>query len=179
MIDGGQDDALAELRAEHGHAPADSETYEVPPVVFERLASRGERGALGGARAVPRRGEAVLLVRTIDDQGGWSVPGGERDPGESYAETATRAVREESGLALSVGSLLALKRFTFVDRADAGASVVGHWAWFGATDDGGQVEPQHQGVLDAGWFTDLPGDVDDAVAARIEEWIDRERSAAD
>ncbi|PSP75055.1 hypothetical protein BRC81_16360 [Halobacteriales archaeon QS_1_68_20] len=179
MTDSGDDDALAALRETFGDAPVDAETYEVPPMVFERLADRQQRGALGGARAVPRRGEAVLLVRTIDDEGEWSVPGGEREPNEPYAKTAARTVHEESGLTPTVDSLLALKRFTFVDAADPDASVVGHWAWFGATDDGGTVDLQHPGVLDAGWFTDLPGDLDDAVAARIERWIDSSRSASD
>lgn len=170
---------LARLESEYGRFAADRERFEVPPMEFKRLAARAERGALGGARAVPRRGDAVLLVRTIDDKGGWSVPGGEREPDERYEETAARSVTEETGLAVSVDSLLSVKRFEFVNAFEPDEDVVGHWVWFGATDDGGSPAPQHPGVLSAGWFTELPDDVDPAAADRIEEWRTTSPSAAD
>jgi ADP-ribose pyrophosphatase YjhB (NUDIX family) len=45
--------------------------------------------------AVFRDGE-ILLVKEVED-GGWSVPGGWADVGETLAEAAVREVREESG----------------------------------------------------------------------------------
>jgi ADP-ribose pyrophosphatase YjhB (NUDIX family) len=46
--------------------------------------------------AVFRDGGEVLLIKEPDD-GGWSLPGGWADVGESPSEAAVREVREESG----------------------------------------------------------------------------------
>ena len=46
--------------------------------------------------AVFRDGDGILLVKEPED-GGWSLPGGWADVGESAAEAAVREVREESG----------------------------------------------------------------------------------
>lgn len=47
-------------------------------------------------RAAAFDGDRVLLVKEPED-GGWSLPGGWADVGESPAEAAVREVREESG----------------------------------------------------------------------------------
>ena len=47
-------------------------------------------------RAAVFRGGRILLVKEPDD-GGWSVPGGWADVGETAAEGAVREVYEESG----------------------------------------------------------------------------------
>jgi ADP-ribose pyrophosphatase YjhB (NUDIX family) len=46
--------------------------------------------------AVFRDGDGILLVKEAED-GGWSLPGGWADVGESAADAAVREVREESG----------------------------------------------------------------------------------
>jgi hypothetical protein len=46
--------------------------------------------------AVFRDASRILLVKEPDD-GGWSLPGGWADVGESASEAAVREVREESG----------------------------------------------------------------------------------
>jgi ADP-ribose pyrophosphatase YjhB (NUDIX family) len=47
-------------------------------------------------RAAVFRGGRILLVKESDD-GGWAVPGGWADVGESAAEGAVREVYEEAG----------------------------------------------------------------------------------
>ncbi len=47
-------------------------------------------------RAAVFEGEKILLVKERDD-GGWSLPGGWSDVGESPSETAVREAYEESG----------------------------------------------------------------------------------
>ena len=53
---------------------------------------------LPGTAAVIRdeRGRVLLQQRT--DNGGWSLPGGAVDPGETPAQATVREVREETGL---------------------------------------------------------------------------------
>jgi 8-oxo-dGTP pyrophosphatase MutT (NUDIX family) len=52
-------------------------------------------------------GDRVLMFRTVDPTmpelgEWWELPGGGVEPGESYAETAVREVREETGFELQV-----------------------------------------------------------------------------
>jgi len=171
MVD--PDAELSRLTELHGEVPTGAASFAVPPLEFERLAKADERGGLGGARAVVRRGGAVLLVRTVDAPREWAAPGGERDPGEPHERTAVRAAERETGLDLSLGPLLAASRYTF-ENEDADESVTGLWTWFGATDAGGTPDPA-DAVLSAGWFTEFPETVDSTVAAAAREWVAAER----
>ena len=58
-------------------------------------------------RAVVFREEKILLVKERED-GGWSLPGGWADVGESPAEGTVREVREESGYETRAVKLLAV-----------------------------------------------------------------------
>jgi ADP-ribose pyrophosphatase YjhB (NUDIX family) len=49
----------------------------------------------------------ILLVRELDD-GGWALPGGWADVGESAAEAASRETREEAGLEVRPEKVIAL-----------------------------------------------------------------------
>jgi len=56
-------------------------------------------------RAAVFDGEAILLIKEPDD-GGWSLPGGWADVGESPAEAVAREAYEESGYRVRVSRLL-------------------------------------------------------------------------
>ena len=56
-------------------------------------------------RAAVFDGEGILLIKEPDD-GGWSLPGGWADVGESPAEAIAREVYEESGYRVRVTRLL-------------------------------------------------------------------------
>ena len=58
-------------------------------------------------RGVVFRGDKLLLVQERSD-GGWTLPGGWADPGESPAENVVREVYEESGFRTEAVKLLAL-----------------------------------------------------------------------
>jgi 8-oxo-dGTP diphosphatase len=62
------------------------------------------------AAAVVRDADGrLLLIRRghAPSQGLWSLPGGRVEPGETPAQAAVREVREETGLDVVVGALLA------------------------------------------------------------------------
>src|SRR5437879_1906922 len=78
----------------------------------------GHRGAEGW--------EVLLFRRAIEpDRGAWSVVGGERDPGETYRQTAAREAKEEALGGRKLGEALGpylIDRFTM----DAAPEVVQH-----------------------------------------------------
>jgi len=51
-----------------------------------------------GVSAVIRNDQGAILVQRREDDGGWSLPAGAIDPGESPAEAIIREVEEETGL---------------------------------------------------------------------------------
>jgi ADP-ribose pyrophosphatase YjhB (NUDIX family) len=78
---------------------------------------RGPAGVRTAARAVIRRGDALLVVRSRDALGEWFVlPGGGQRRGESLAATLAREVAEETGWRVRVGPL------RFVRECVAGAN---------------------------------------------------------
>ena len=66
------------------------------------------RRPMVGVGAVVLRDGAVLLARRGQPpaQGSWSLPGGLVDAGERLEEAVRREVREECGIAVTVGPLL-------------------------------------------------------------------------
>lgn len=79
------------------------------PYVIERFfaSERGYPTPKVDVRAAVIADQRILLVRERDD-GGWSLPGGWADVGESAGETAERETREEAGFEVRAVKLLAL-----------------------------------------------------------------------
>jgi mutator protein MutT len=80
------------------------------------------------AGAVVRDAEQrLLLVKRGQPpaQGTWTLPGGRVEPGETPAQAAAREVREETGLDVSVGELLATVQVLGYVVHDFAASVAG------------------------------------------------------
>ena len=63
---------------------------------------------LAGVGGVILDGETVLLVRRAREplSGEWSLPGGLVEVGEELAEAVRREIREETGLAVRVGTVV-------------------------------------------------------------------------
>lgn len=64
-----------------------------------------QRGATGAACVIFDGGGRVLLVHHTYGHLNWELPGGASEPGEAPAETATRELREETGLHLELDHL--------------------------------------------------------------------------
>ena len=56
----------------------------------------------------------VLLL--LNDRGEWDLPGGRPDPGEDHEAALVREVREEAGLAVTVGAALGEHLFQVLPR---------------------------------------------------------------
>lgn len=69
-------------------------------------------------QALVEREGKVLVVHTVGPPGSgidrWGLPGGAREPGETLAEGAARETREETGLEVEVGELLAVGEWLHV-----------------------------------------------------------------
>lgn len=86
-------------------ATAQGTAFESVAELFD--AESGHATPKVDVRAVVLREGRVLLVRERAD-GGWSLPGGWADPGETASEAIAREVREESGFEVRITRLLAV-----------------------------------------------------------------------
>ena len=73
-----------------------------------------------GIGAIVLRDDHVLLIKRGKPPaaGGWSLPGGSLELGETFAQAATREVREETGITVEAGEVLTV--IDRIDRDDAG-----------------------------------------------------------
>ena len=73
-----------------------------------------------GVGTVVWHGDRVLLVRRARPprEGQWSLPGGAQQLGETVAEAARREVREETGLEVELGEIIAT--LDLIERDSAG-----------------------------------------------------------
>ena len=94
----------------------------------------------GFALVVNRKNEILLVQRGYGGKKGkWSLPGGERDKGESLKRTAIRETREETGIKTSGDSL-------YLQSSKNNFEV-----WRGGYLEG-KLHPQKGECLDAKWF---------------------------
>jgi 8-oxo-dGTP diphosphatase len=105
-----------------------------------------------GVGIVVWHGERVLLIRRGKPPrvGQWSLPGGAQKLGETVAEAARREVREETGLAVEVGEVLAV--VDLIERD--GERVRYHYTLidFGADAPDSELRPGGD-AAEARWFT--------------------------
>lgn len=115
---------IAQAGLTYAADPYDRERYREVQRVAAEIAAHGSDGAVEriagffasergyptpkiDVRAAVIAENRILLVRERDD-GGWTMPGGWADVGESAAEAAVRETREESGVRVRAVKLIAL-----------------------------------------------------------------------
>lgn len=90
------------------------------------------------------RGEVLLVLR--EDMRIWVLPGGGREPGESYEQAAVREVREETGYDVALGRLVGVYRRPQMPRGgDVQRLYAGHVV-------GGDSTEHDWESLDVRWF---------------------------
>jgi ADP-ribose pyrophosphatase YjhB (NUDIX family) len=109
----------------------------------------------------------VLLVRLSYDQGQWTMPGGNIDPGESPAEAVVREVREETGLQVTVEDLYAVYWRRDIDGIQFG---------FRCLVAGGALAPDGREILEVRYFSPeaLPRPITTGTIARVHDARRRE-----
>lgn len=177
------DRRLDALRERFGPFPVAEEVVENEPALFDagrEMAAEGWRGDAAAFVTDPER--RLLLVRHADAPDAWGVPGGAHEPGESFAETARREVREETGVDCAVTGVWRARRRTFVHADDPERRLEMLTVWFeadaesGPTVTGDDFEVSDDEILEARWFERRPETVHEAFAEWVEAWdVDRDR----
>lgn len=131
----------------------------IPPARWES----GHTGEAGwGVGALVESAEGVLLVHENDQ---WLLPGGMLEPGERHAAGAVREVKEETGIAVEIVTLLAVTERTFVNAAD-GREFDFRFATFRATPETTVVSEEPglpgEGIERAAWHESLPANTFDS-----------------
>jgi 8-oxo-dGTP diphosphatase len=107
------DHVLVELAADHGAFRVREQTWSLPPEAYDSFRERYEAGHSGGAGVWVQHDGAVLMVRR-EGEAAWSEPGGKVEPGESFAEAATRETLEETGIEVRITGILEVHPVTHV-----------------------------------------------------------------
>jgi len=90
---------LASLQERFGSFPVREATRDNAPEYFAAGVDRALSGWRGDAGALVADVDGrVLLIRHADAPDAWGTPGGGHEPGESFATTARRELREETGV---------------------------------------------------------------------------------
>ena len=105
---------------------------------------------LGIGVAILSDGKVLLTKR--EDFEVWCLPGGAPEDGETFAQTARREAKEETGL--EVG----LERLVGLYSRPEGSNGSSHDIIFTGRSIGGELRPDPQEVIAVGWFglSDLP-----------------------
>lgn len=163
-------EALAAREGVESHV----ERREVDAETFAEARSfnDGVAGLVGAA--VGNDAGEVLFIRH-EDYGGWVLPGGRAEPGETLPAAAVREVREETGVVATV--TCPLQVVEFVTRHD-GRETSTHFVLFEATaddpttadDPGLDDEP----ITDVRWLGQVPEDTadDETVERTLEVVVD-------
>lgn len=180
------DRRLATLRERFGPFPVAEETVENEPALFEAGRSMAADGWRGDAGAFVTDPEGrLLLVRHADAPDAWGVPGGAHEPWESFAGTARREVREETGVDCAVTDVWRARRRTFVHADEPERRLEMLTVWFEADVESGPTvtgddsdddfEVSDDEIVEARWFECAP----EVVHEEFVEWVEAWRGPSD
>lgn len=179
------------LRDEYDGVRVQEVSDELDEAEFSDFLAHCRDGYLGGGYAwvVREPDQAAELTESMPDEvddgrrvlmilgrGGsrWGLPGGGREAGETFEETAVREVREETGVECEVTGLFLLRHVVVTASAsDDEAHVL--QAFFDAKYAGGHVAIQPGELNGAAWFDEPPASLYPENAFRAADfWEDYE-----
>jgi len=106
------------LRERWGEFEIETKTVEYEPERFESAAEYFESGGRGGAAALVRNADERVLLAYHTGEDVWGHPGGGHEPGESFADTARRELREETSVEIELAGVWFVRLHRFVRRGD-------------------------------------------------------------
>ena len=118
---------------------------------------------VGAAAFITDRRGHVLLVRHTYGRLNWELPGGASEPGETFAETALRELREETGLA---GDAEGLAGIYYRRENDSH-----HLVFRCAVENGSEPRPNSEEISACGYWPveKLPRPISDFTVRRIQD----------
>lgn len=181
--DGASERRLERLRERYGDVAVRERRTEVPVAQWEREGFSDDyvgsayawvvRPAADAPPLTPSMptdaapdGDRVLLVMARG-RDAWGVPGGGVEGDETLERAAVREVREETGVACSLGEPVSVWRNEWV-RGDGAVRAYSVHACFDARYEGGTVGIQSGELNGAAWFRRRPARLDDRLDDGIE-----------
>lgn len=180
---------IASLQDAYGDAPVEREKppFEAPPELFRRLKDAAKGGTINSSYLWVRRtpeqfpnppsslfddttttNTRVLFIYNRADDHTWTIPGGGREPGESFEEAAHRELAEETGLRASITGLRKIQHKIAVPSEDGYSfdfdSVHALYPVFDAEYEGGKLDIQLQELYGAAWFDRTPRNLHGLIA---------------
>lgn len=150
---------IAALRDRYGEFDVDSELRAVSTDEYEQVKWFHEQDVMGGARVWVERGDEVLFVRDKQTPDVWTLPGGAIDRNEWADQAGRREVREETGVACDVSSVLFATRQT--TRTESRPDLEGVLVCFAAEYVDGTLTPQPDEIHECDWRSSVPDATDD------------------
>lgn len=150
------EDLRDRLENEYGDLRVVERTWRHPAPMYEGLVERFEDDEAGGAGAWVYDGDGRVLLLREPNRTAWTDPGDKRTPGESFEETAVRAVAERTGVEATVTDALELHRIEVYDGTDPERPhLYEPIVVFAAEHRGGDPAPG-DGVDEVAWFEEHP-----------------------
>jgi ADP-ribose pyrophosphatase YjhB (NUDIX family) len=161
---------LATLEERFGAFPVRERERTNDPEYFETGVDRALDGWRGDAGAFVRDADGrVLLIRHADAPERWGTPGGGHEPGESFATTARREVREETGVDPDLTGVHEAIRTEVRHERDAERAFTMLTVHFEGVVQAAapEVDVGDDEILEARWFASPP----DALHEHCADWV--------
>lgn len=151
------DELLVSLADRWGPFDVRELTWKLTTDEYSQFRERHDAGHSGGAGVWVQSPDGVLMVRHENDSA-WSDPGGKREQGESYAQTAIRETAEETGIDVDLTGILETHLITHQGPSDE-PPLISPIVIFEGRPIGGELRPKPGEIAEVKWMDTRPDTV--------------------